>query len=158
MMNAVDKENQGPNRIQNSNASSIDSTSYRPLGTMQASSSAPSLVNDRGRRAARAKSPESQSSSQNLSAVEAEQQASLQNVLRLVEGLTKLDIAEIRTMTKPPAAVEIVLEAVMILLTGKIMSFQDVRKLMGSGESFLLMLREFRISDISDNRLQMIEP
>ena len=58
---------------------------------------------------------------------------SLKKVVQLVESLTKLDIAEIRTMTKPPAAVEIVLEAVMILLTGKVMSFSDIRKLMGSG-------------------------
>lgn len=43
---------------------------------------------------------------------------SIKAVVQLVEGLTKLDIAEIRSMSKPPAAVEIVLEAVMIILTG----------------------------------------
>ena len=61
-------------------------------------------------------------------------------------------------MTKPPAAVEIVLEAVMILLTGRVMSFQEIRKLLGSGESFLLMMREFRISDMDDHRMQLIGP
>ena len=61
-------------------------------------------------------------------------------------------------MTKPPAAVEIVLEAVMILLTGKVLSFQDIRKLLGSGESFLLMMKNFRISDIDDERMILIGP
>ena len=83
---------------------------------------------------------------------------SLKTVVRLIDGLTKMDIAEIRTMTKPPAAVEIVLEAVMILLTGRVMPYQDIRKLMGSGESFLLMLRDFRLSEVSMERLQLIEP
>ena len=39
--------------------------------------------------------------------------------LQAIEGLTKLDVAEIRTMSNPPAAVEVVLEAVMLLLTGE---------------------------------------
>ena len=81
-----------------------------------------------------------------------------QTVVGLIEGLSKLDIAEIRTMNKPPAAVEIVLEAVMILLTGRILPYHDIKKLMGSGESILLMLREFRLSEITDDRLKMIEP
>ena len=59
---------------------------------------------------------------------------------------------------KTPAAVEIVLEAVIILLTGRVMSFQEIRKLLGSGESFLLMMREFRISDMDDHRMQLIGP
>jgi pimeloyl-ACP methyl ester carboxylesterase len=83
---------------------------------------------------------------------------SLKTVVRLIDGLTKMDIAEIRTMTKPPAAVEIVLEAVMVLLTGKVMPYLEIRKLMGSGESFLLMLRDFRLSEVSEERLQLIEP
>ena len=61
-------------------------------------------------------------------------------------------------MTKPPAAVEIVLEAVMILLTGHVMTFQEIRKLLVSGESFILMMRDFKISDIDDNRMLLIGP
>ena len=61
-------------------------------------------------------------------------------------------------MMKPPAAVEVVLEAVMGLLTGKIMSFADTKRLLGSGESFLFMLREFKLEDVSDARLKLLEP
>ena len=61
-------------------------------------------------------------------------------------------------MAKPPAAVEVVLEAVICLLTGKIMPFADTKKLLGSGESFLLMLREFRLEDVTDARLRLMEP
>jgi hypothetical protein len=60
-------------------------------------------------------------------------------------------------MMNPPAAVEIVLEAVMILLTGKVMSFHDTRRLLKGGEAFLLMLKTFDIEDITDHRLGMVE-
>jgi hypothetical protein len=43
------------------------------------------------------------------------------NYIYLYMYIFSLDIAEIRTMQNPPAAVEIVLEAVMIILTGKVM-------------------------------------
>ena len=143
-MNSIDKENLLPNKFDFSVGANMGGNSF-------------SLIRDKdkGRRSATISDASNVSSD---SKEKADVETSLQNVLKLVEGLTKLDIAEIRTMTKPPAAVEIVLEAVMILLTGKVMGFQEVRKLMGSGESFLLMLREFRISDISDERMQMIEP
>ena len=61
-------------------------------------------------------------------------------------------------MQKPPAAVEVVLEAVMGLLTGRLSSFQDTRRLLGGGEAFLSMLREFRLDDVTDSRLRMVEP
>jgi len=148
-----DKENSGPNSHRAFSASSSSSShsggglgmgSVNSSRTFGGNTHASSLVN-----ATNYKSIDSNSE---------EVTSALQNVLKLVDGLTKLDIAEIRTMTKPPAAVEIILEAVMILLTGKVMSFQEIRKLMGSGESFILMLREFRISDVSDERMQMIGP
>ncbi|CAM9255759.1 unnamed protein product, partial [Ectocarpus fasciculatus] len=72
--------------------------------------------------------------------------------------LTKLDVAELRSMQKPPAAVEVVLEAVMGLLTGKLSSFHDTRRLLGGGEAFLTMLRDFRLGDVTDSRLRMVEP
>lgn len=78
--------------------------------------------------------------------------------VQAIEGLTKLDVAELRTMQKPPAAVEVVLEAVMGLLTGRLSSFQDTRRLLGGGEAFLSMLRDFRLEDVSDSRLRMVEP
>ena len=89
---------------------------------------------------------------------EQDRQASLQVALQAIEGLTKLDVAEIRTMSKPPAAVEVVMEAVIGLLTGKTISFQEARRLLGGGEAFLLMLREFQLENVTDARLRMIEP
>eukprot|EP00981_Chlorochromonas_danica_P008761 scaffold2312_cov165-Ochromonas_danica.AAC.1 len=82
---------------------------------------------------------------------------SLRAAYEAIEGLTKLDVAEIRTMVKPPAAVEVVIEAVMILLTGKYMTFKEAYRLLGGGEAFLAMLKEFDIADVTDKRLQMIE-
>eukprot|EP01038_Epipyxis_sp_PR26KG_P011234 gene11234-15074_t len=78
--------------------------------------------------------------------------------LNAIDGLTKMDVAEIRTMAKPPAAVEVVMEAVMILLTGKAMPFKEVSKLLLGGEAFLTMLREFDIKSVTEERLRLIEP
>jgi hypothetical protein len=75
-----------------------------------------------------------------------------------IRGLTKMDIAEIRTMTKPHAAVEVVMEAVMAVLTGKVMSFKDTHRVLGSGDNFMTMLRDFDIREINDSRLEMLEP
>lgn len=81
----------------------------------------------------------------------------LQEAMKSIEGLTKLDVAEIRTMVKPPAAVEVVIEAVMILLTGKKMSFKESYRLLSGGEAFLVMLKEFNIDNVSDERLRLVE-
>lgn len=91
---------------------------------------------------------------------EYDQQAmsNLEEALKAVNGLTKLDVAEIRTMVKPPAAVEVVMEAVMIILTGRVMTFQDTHRLLGGGEAFLLMINQFDLKDLTDKRLEMIEP
>eukprot|EP01041_Mallomonas_annulata_P003889 gene3889-7762_t len=83
---------------------------------------------------------------------------SLQAAIEVIDSLTKLDVAEIRTMSKPPAAVEVVVEAVMAVLLGKVTTFAEARRLMGGGESFLVMLREFRLEDITEARLRLIEP
>lgn len=82
----------------------------------------------------------------------------LQAAVAAIDSLTKLDVAEIRTMIKPPAAVEVVLEAVMALLTGKTMTFQDTKRLLAGGEAFLVMLREFKLEDVTDARLRLVEP
>jgi hypothetical protein len=81
----------------------------------------------------------------------------LQEAMKSIEGLTKLDVAEIRTMIKPPAAVEVVIEAVMILLTGKHMSFKESYRLLSGGETFLIMLKEFKIDSVNDEKLHLIE-
>ena len=82
---------------------------------------------------------------------------SLRAAIQAIDGLTKLDVAEIRTMVNPPAAVEVVLEAVMVLLTGKVMTFHDTRRLLNGGEAFLLMLQQFRVEDVTDARLKLAE-
>lgn len=83
---------------------------------------------------------------------------SLSAAYKAIEGLTKVDIAEIRTMTKPPAAVEVVIEAVIGVLTGKIMTFQDSKRLLSGGEAFLTMIKDFKLEDITDQRLKLVEP
>jgi hypothetical protein len=92
------------------------------------------------------------------SSVISEKQESLSVAVKAIECLSKLDVAEIRTLSKPPAAVTVVMEAVIALLTGKVMSVQETRRLLGGGEAFLLMLREFRLENITDARLKMVEP
>ena len=82
----------------------------------------------------------------------------LKAAVAAVDSLSKLDVAEIRTMVKPPAAVEVVLEAVMALLTGKSMHFSDTKRLLSGGEAFLVMLREFKLEDVTDARLRLVEP
>jgi hypothetical protein len=82
----------------------------------------------------------------------------LEAAVAAIDSLTKLDVAEIRTMVKPPAAVEVVLEAVMALLTGKSMTFSDTKRLLSGGEAFLVMLREFKLEDVTDTRLRLVEP
>lgn len=61
-------------------------------------------------------------------------------------------------MSKPPPAVEVVLEAVMCLLTGRILAFSETRRVLSGGEAFLQMLRDFRLDDVTDGRLRLIEP
>lgn len=46
----------------------------------------------------------------------------------------------------------------MGLLTGRLSTFQDTKRLLGGGEAFLTMLREFRLDDVSDSRLRIVEP
>lgn len=83
---------------------------------------------------------------------------SLLAAVAAIDSLTKLDVAEIKTMVKPPAAVEVVLEAVMCLLVGKPMTWNETRKLLGGGEAFLVMLRDFKLEDVTDVRLRLVEP
>jgi hypothetical protein len=52
--------------------------------------------------------------------------------IQAIESLTKLDVAELRTMSKPPPAVEMVVEALMAVLLGEKITFSDARKLMAN--------------------------
>ena len=74
-----------------------------------------------------------------------------------VLGLTKHDVSEIRRMASPPAAVEVVVEAVLALLTGRALSFQEARRHLAA-DSFLPALHNFRAEDVTDARLRLAEP
>lgn len=82
----------------------------------------------------------------------------LQRAKDAINTLNKLDIAEIRTMVKPPAAVEVVVEAVMCLLFGKLLTFDESKQFFGLGDKFLQMLNEFRVEDVTDETLRLVEP
>lgn len=97
-------------------------------------------------------------SESHLDETSADRNEALSTALQAIEGLTKLDVAEIRTLSKPPAAVEVVMEAVMALLVGKTLTFAETRKLLSSGEGFLLMLRDFSLETLTDDRLRLVEP
>lgn len=86
-----------------------------------------------------------------------EAKESLQAAIAAIDSLTKLDIAEIRTMVKPPAAVEVTIEAVMCLLIGKVLPYNESRKILANGESLLQMFKDFKLEDVSDSRLLLAE-
>ena len=54
--------------------------------------------------------------------------------------LTKGDVAEIRSFSKPPPAVMMVVKALMVLLTGEAMDWKSAKRVMASGERFLQMM------------------
>lgn len=85
------------------------------------------------------------------------QNSGVQQALEAVAGLTKHDVAEIRTLNKPHAAVVAVMEAVMTLLTGHPMPFDEMKKLLATGDLFLTMLKEFRLEQIDDFILVKME-
>lgn len=91
-------------------------------------------------------------------AEEQRSQETLRVALQAIDGLTKMDVAEIRTMQNPHPAISVVMEAVMVLLTGRAMTFDEARRLLGRGEFFLTMLKEFDVADVTDERLRLIEP
>ena len=54
--------------------------------------------------------------------------------------LTKGDVAELRSFSKPPPAVMMVVKALMVLLTGEAMDWKSAKRVMASGERFLQMM------------------
>ncbi len=70
--------------------------------------------------------------------------------------LEMTDIAEIRSLACPPAKVKVVMEAVMVLLTGKTLPWKDLRKLMSNGQRFITMLVSLNKNRISKNKLSAL--
>jgi alpha-beta hydrolase superfamily lysophospholipase len=64
----------------------------------------------------------------------------LERAEQAIACLTKNDVAELRSFSKPPAAVVMVMKAVMLLLTGEIMDWKGAKRVMSNGERFLQMM------------------
>eukprot|EP00939_MAST-03C_sp_MAST-3C-sp1_P004059 g4059.t1 len=57
-----------------------------------------------------------------------------------VESITKTDLAELRAYPSPPVAVQMVVSALTVLLTGEPLSWSKAKKLMANGDRFLTMM------------------
>ena len=64
----------------------------------------------------------------------------LRRAEQAIACLTKNDVAELRSFSTPPAAVMMVMKAVMLLLTGEIMDWKSSKRVMSNGERFLQMM------------------
>lgn len=78
----------------------------------------------------------------------------LEEAIRALDALNKQDIAEVRSYTKPPYRVELVLEAVMIL-KGLPTTWQAAKKELAD-TNFLNNLKEFDKNHISEKTLRRI--
>jgi len=165
----ANKNHSNNNNNYNSNSNVYDRSSKKVLGGDDMLSVTSSYLQDHmssiisetphsSRMRSRLKSPSSAIRNDDDGDDDGRSQLTMDVASQAIRGLTKMDIAEIRTMTKPHAAVEVVMEAVMTVLTGKVMSFKETHRLLGSGDNFLTMLRDFDIREINDSRLEMLEP
>ncbi|XP_076632445.1 dynein heavy chain 2, axonemal kl-2 [Colletes latitarsis] len=78
----------------------------------------------------------------------------LNEAMKALDALSKKDISEIRSFTRPPPKVEMVMEAVMILKTSEPSWAESKRQL--ADVNFLNSLRDFDKDHISDRTLRAI--
>ncbi|XP_031370853.1 dynein heavy chain 2, axonemal [Apis dorsata] len=78
----------------------------------------------------------------------------LNEAMKALEALSKKDISEIRSFTRPPPKVEMVMEAVMILKNSEPSWAESKRQL--ADVNFLATLRDFDKDNISDRTLRAI--
>ncbi|XP_076651590.1 dynein heavy chain 2, axonemal kl-2 [Halictus rubicundus] len=78
----------------------------------------------------------------------------LNEAMKALDALSKKDISEIRSFTRPPPKVEMVMEAVMILKTSEPSWAESKRQL--ADVNFLNTLRDFDKDHISDRTLRAI--
>ncbi|XP_076295130.1 dynein heavy chain 2, axonemal kl-2 [Lasioglossum baleicum] len=78
----------------------------------------------------------------------------LNEAMKALDALSKKDISEIRSFTRPPPKVEMVMEAVMILKTSEPSWAESKRQL--ADVNFLNALRDFDKDHISDRTLRAI--
>ncbi|GBG33418.1 Ankyrin repeat domain-containing protein 27 [Hondaea fermentalgiana] len=74
-----------------------------------------------------------------------------------VQALTKASLAELRSFNKPPLSVVQVAHALMMLLTGKSVTWEATKAIMANGERITGMLLDFDIDCIPPQRIANLE-
>ena len=85
-------------------------------------------------------------------------ETALRRAQEAVAGLSKSDVAELRSFAKPPPAVTMVTSALMIMLTGEQLPWDAAKRVLANGERFLQMLAEFHPDDLTPAQLRMLRP
>ena len=75
-----------------------------------------------------------------------------------IADLSKSDVAELRSFSKPPPAVLMVVSALMILLEGNVLGWTDAKRLMSNGERFVNSLLDFDPDEITPNQITLLRP
>ena len=84
--------------------------------------------------------------------------AHAQEVARYAQkALTRTEIAELASLSNPPALVKLVCEALMFLLEGKTLPWEDCRSRLSCTEKVLVLIREYECSQTSDKTLNQLE-
>eukprot|EP00750_Incisomonas_marina_P013184 INCI17245.1.p1 GENE.INCI17245.1~~INCI17245.1.p1 ORF type:complete len:1411 (-),score=326.98 INCI17245.1:1256-5488(-) len=84
--------------------------------------------------------------------------AALAEAQRALDELTKQDVTELRSYSKPPASVVRVTRAVMLLLTGHALDWAAAKRIMANSERFLLMLVSLDKDSLPPSRLRALRP
>jgi len=86
------------------------------------------------------------------------QAIALTRAKRAIAHLTKSDIAEFRSFKNPPSAVRRVCQALMLLLTGKELSWEASKRVVANGDRFIGLLMDFDSDCISAAKMTELEP
>jgi hypothetical protein len=84
--------------------------------------------------------------------------AALARAQTALDALTKKELTELRTYTKPPASVVLVTRAVMLLLTGHALEWAAAKRVMANSDRFLLMLASLDRHSLPAARLRALQP
>lgn len=79
-------------------------------------------------------------------------------VLAAAQQLTLSELAELRSMSSPPAAVVLVTSALLLMLQGKVMSWPETRKALAGGDSLLRTMMEATPQSIPPRRIEALVP
>lgn len=75
-----------------------------------------------------------------------------------IDSVTKADVSEIRSFRHPPPAVTMVTSAVMILCQGRALPWDEAKKAMANGESFIASLLNVQPDAITPRQLKALMP